>query len=216
MERYHPAVLPTFLAGWEALPSDVKESWLHPTYNLGHPFRGWDKERKCEKWKSWTEVLFRTQSINSPKSRPTCLPPRNRAYDSDRGRLIEMVNKEMSHEGILLDMPLIPDDVRVPEVRVYSSSWHKMDPEEREILRDQIVRKLVDEYIFQMRAKVAGFLEGKILEEGIGFLKPLLQRKSVFKVVEKSDSDSSDDDWSSADKEEGEDENMRELDSDED
>ena len=130
--------------------------------------------------------------------------------------MIEMVSKEMSNEGTLLDMPLIPDDVRVPEVRVYSSSWHNMDPEDREILRDQIVRRLVDEYIFQMRAKVAGVFEGKIQEEGISFLKPLLQRNSVFKVVEKSDSDSSDDDWSSADKEEGENENMGELDSDED
>jgi len=127
-----------------------------------------------------------------------------------------MVSKEMSNEGTLLDMPLIPDDVRVPEVRVYSSSWHNMDPEDREILRDQIVRRLVDEYIFQMRAKVAGFLETKIQEEGIGVLKPLLQRKSVFKVVKKSDEDSSDVDWSSADKEEGEDQILRELDSDED
>src|SRR5271168_4041760 len=168
MECYHPVVLPTILAGWEALPSDIKESWLHPTYNLEHPFRGPDIQGKSEKWKSWTEVLFRTQSINSPgKSRPTRIPPRNRAYDSDRGRLIEMVSKEMSHEGILLDMPLIPDDVRVPEVRVYSSSWHNMDADDREILRDQIVRRLVDEYIFQMRAKVAGVFEGKIQEEGI-------------------------------------------------
>jgi len=218
MERYHPKVLPTFLAGWEALPSDVKESWLHPTYDFKRPFRGPNKkdDGMCEKWKSWTETLFRTQLINKTVSRPIRPLSRNRVYDSDRDRLIKIVSQEMSYEGVLLDMPLIPDDVRVPEVRLYSALWHKMKPEELEILRDHMVRRLVDEYIYQMRAKVTGFLERKIREKGIGFLKPLLQRKSVFKVVEKLDSDSSDEDWSSADKDEGENQSLHEVYSDED
>src|SRR5277367_1219954 len=54
MELYHPNVLHTFLAGWEALPLDVRDSWLRPTYDFERPFRGVSRDGMFEKWMSWT------------------------------------------------------------------------------------------------------------------------------------------------------------------
>lgn len=160
--KRHEHVLPSFLSGWQALPTYFKSSWLNPQPISAH-YRY--STMYMMTWTSWPAAAYTQIKNISPSIE----------YDEFRRELTRWTAHHIDHEGIAFGLPKVPKEAKASKAS-YDFGAEYMS-------RGDVAGKFVKIVLHRAMIEAQDWLMAKVEAEGFLSLYPLLEGESLFRLI---------------------------------
>jgi hypothetical protein len=157
----HKDILPSFLSGWQALPTYFKSVWLNPhTKNCFNRYT-----TTYQVWTSWHEAAYFQLKSDHPYLE----------RDDFRKELGRWAAHQLDHPASAFGLPLVPDEARAPQVGYQFSDGY--------LTRGRAAGRFVNIILDRALIEARDWLVAKIKGEGFTSLHPILEGESLFKLI---------------------------------